>query len=485
MNEHSTHTIAALSTPVGRGALAVIRLTGDDAQSVFAGVIREVSRFKKEIARRISVYTVVDSDNPHINHGVNTDNHDIIDEVTAIKYDAPRSFTGEEMVEIFCHGGSAVTGKILDRLFRQGARPAGRGEFSRRAFVNGKIGLLKAESIAGLIESQTEMRLRSAQLAYSGRQLESLEKLKRGIIDALSDIESQIEFGEEGRPTSENGRVLELIIAELEEELRRGDRVRAFDDGVAVALAGPANAGKSSLFNEILGYDRSIVHDRPGTTRDVVSERILFEGTSVKLFDCAGIRETGDAVEQQGIERTLSAIRAAHLVLWVTAADERLSDGERQGIIDIVNKDNSEPAGAAAPVHPQRRPNNKILVVINKIDTAPPIEKKQFCEEHSLRYIETSLTERTNRDQLFDAISAAIHSVTDDIHTPEIIINERHRAIVVSIIDDLRECVDNLNQEEVSAHYLKSALGRLEEFCGHVTGDEVLDEVFGKFCIGK
>ena len=330
----STHTIAALSTPPGRGALAVIRLTGDGAQNAFAGIIREKGRFEKESTRKISVYTVVD--NAHSNDGCGDDSHkkqddaagaaapaarppsvnidnfpEIIDEVTAVKYDAPRSFTGEEMVEIFCHGGTAVTGKILGRLFRRGVRPAGRGEFSRRAFVNGKIGLLKA-------------------------------------------------------------------------------------------------------------------------------------------------------------------IRSAHIVLWVTPADEPLEELERRGILDIVGRDNDSGTD-----------NENLLVVINKIDMASPDEKKRFCEEYSLKYAETSLTEKVNIDKLFAALSTVIHGVTDDIRIPEIIVNERHRDIVVSIIKDLRDCMDNFDREEISAYYLKTALTRLEEFCGHTAGDEILNGIFGKFCIGK
>ena len=489
----STHTIAALSTPHGRGALAAVRLTGDGAQGIFAGIIREKERFRKTPAREIGVYTIVDRDDIGNNNDcavgaatcrqptIYADNAPqiidkiIIDEVTAVKYDAPRSFTGEEMVEIFCHGGDIIPQKILYRLFRQGARAAGRGEFSRRAFVNGKIGLLKAESIAGLIESQTETRLQSAQLAYRGKQLELLEKLKRRIITALSDIESRIEFGEDDDVAesgaglaSANRREVESIIADLEEELRRGERVRAFDGGVIVALAGPANAGKSSLFNEILGYNRSIVHDRPGTTRDIVSEKIVFEGVTVKLIDSAGIRDTEDTVEQYGIERTRAAVEGAHVVIWVTSAAELLGDGERGEILEIIDK-------------------NNILIIINKTDIATSAagEKKRFCEELLLKYVETSLTKKINRINLFDAISAAIHGITDEIPIPEIIINERHRGIVESVVNDLRDCLTNFEREDIAAHYLKSALERLAEFSGHVAGDEVLDEIFGKFCIGK
>jgi len=431
----------------------------------------------------IGIYTIVD------------DAPQIIDEVTAVKYGAPRSFTGEEMVEIFCHGGDVVPQKILDRLFRQGARAAGRGEFSRRAFANGKIGLLKAESIAGLIDSQTETRLQSAQLAYQGKQSESLEKLKRRIIAALSDVESRIEFGEDDDVAEsgaglidKNKYELESIINDLAEELRRSDRIKAFDDGVTAALAGPPNAGKSSLFNEILGYGRSIVHDRPGTTRDIVSEKIIFEGAAVKLIDSAGIRDTDDAIEQNGIERARAAAMGAHAVIWVTSADTALDDAERTEILAIANREDN--IAAAGRVCPNIAGNVKnIIIVINKIDIPAPESisggKKRFCEEHSLKYAETSLTEKINMENLFGAIGALVRSIAGEIPVPQFIVNERHRGIAAAVIRDLRDCAANFEREEIAAHCLKSALGRLDEFSGHVAGDEVLDEIFGKFCIGK
>jgi tRNA modification GTPase len=495
----SAHTIAALSTPTGRGALAVIRLTGDEAQDVFAKIISEAEKFKNAPARQIGIYTVIND--TYCNDGSLPP---AIDEVTAIKYNTPRSYTGENMVEIFCHGGAIIPAKILEQLFNRGARAAGRGEFSRRAFVNGKLSVLKAESIRELIESQTETRLRSAQLAYHGKQLESLERLKTRLISALSDIESRIEFGEDDDVAesrldmiNENRRKLEVILAELEDELRRGDRVKAFDDGIIAALAGPANAGKSSLFNEILGFERSIVHNVPGTTRDIVSERIIFEGTSVKLFDSAGIRDTNDAVERRGIERTLSAIKDAHAVIWVTSAAEPLEEVERVEILDIV-KDSTNNNERQADLRQNRQITapttkchfvGKILVVINKTDIPAPhtisAEKRQFCEEHSLKYVETSLIEGTNRNALFDVIGATIRGVLEEVPIPEIIVNERHRGIVVTVIQDLRECIANFDREEVAAHFLRSALDRLTEFSGYVASDEILDEIFGKFCIGK
>jgi tRNA modification GTPase len=384
------------------------------------------------------------------------------------------------MVEIFCHGGSVIPQKILDLLFRRGAQPAGRGEFSRRALLNGKMNLLKAESITALIDSQTEKHFKSAQLAYQGKQLELLEKLKRRIIDVLSDVESRIEFGEEDDVAesetdgmgivSANRRELGVIVEKLEDELRRSDRIRSLDDGIIVALAGPPNAGKSSLFNEILGYDRSIVHDRPGTTRDIVSERIVFDGVAVKLFDSAGIRDTDDAVERFGIERTMSAIGDAHFVLWVTSAGELLGDDERGVVTEITRR-----GELCSPA----------LIVINKIDIAASDDKKRFCDEHSLKYVETSLTEKINTDKLFDAINTALRDIINASPSPEIAINARHRSITALIVQDLRDSIENFPREEVAAHYLKSSLDRLAEFSGHVTGDEVLDGVFFFFFIGK
>jgi len=499
----SAHTIAALSTPPGRGALAVIRLTGDKAQEVFAKIIAETERFEREAPRRIGIYTIIDTVNTGTDHAA-------IDEVTAVKYDAPQSYTGEDMVEIFCHGGAIIPAKILDGLFHQGAKAAGRGEFSRRALINGKIGILKAESIRELIDSQTETHLRSAQLAYFGKQSESIERLKQEIINALSDIESRIEFDEDDdvaeskrQQISANKTTLALITERLQDELRRGDRVKALDDGIIVTIAGPANAGKSSLFNEILGYDRSIVHDIPGTTRDIVSERLSIDGVTVKLFDSAGIRETGDAVERLGMDRTRSAVAEAHAVLWVTSAAEAFEECEEEGILEAARIGGEGNDGAQ---HVDIYDNygdgrlggqcgrDRLVVIINKIDIdsllSPSvesylIEKKHFCEEHGLKYVETSIARKINREQLFDTISATVKRVIKDVPTPTIIINERHRGIIEAVIGDLRDCLDNFDREEVAAHCLRAALDQLAELSGHIGSDEVLNGIFERFCIGK
>jgi tRNA modification GTPase len=499
------YTIAALSTPPGRGALAVVRLTGDEAQDIFAKVIAEKEKFKKEAPRRIGIYTIVDN----IDHNGNIANI-AIDEVTAVKYDAPNSYTGENMVEIFCHGGAIIPAKILDGLFYYGAMAAGRGEFSRRALINGKIGILKAESIRELIDSQTETHLRAAQLAYFGKQSESIERLKNEIVTVLSDVESRIEFNEDDDVAeskqsriSANKETLVLITERLQDEQRRNDRVRALDDGIIIAIAGPANAGKSSLFNEILGYDRSIVHDRPGTTRDIVSERLYFDGVTVKLFDCAGIRETGDAVERLGIDRTRSAVAEAHIVLWVTSAEEAFGEGEQEEILwaaGVGIKGNESVRRGSQWVQvvdiydncddnrgEDRDKMDRLMVIINKIDKNDTyvIEKRLFCERYMLRYVETSITQKLNREQLFNAIGSMLKSIMKDVSTPAIIINERHRGIIAAVVGDIRDCLDNFDREEVAAHTLRSALDRLAELSGHIGSDEVLNGIFERFCIGK
>ncbi|MDR2728813.1 MAG: tRNA uridine-5-carboxymethylaminomethyl(34) synthesis GTPase MnmE [Chitinispirillales bacterium] len=502
----STSTIAALSTPTGRGALAVIRITGDDAHEIFAETIREKEKFQKEENRKIGIYTVefgdgvafvsesesnsgsaallpevaeaaelveaVEDSNNLQNKSNSVPKIKIIDEVTAIKYSAPKSFTGENMVEILCHGGTIITAKILDSLFRAGAHPAGRGEFSKRALLNGKMDLLKAESIASLIDSQTEKHHESAVTAYQGNQRSKIEKYKLRVVDLLSDIESHIEFGEEDDVAGSQlntRKKLETIALELEEELRRSERIKGFDEGLFLALAGPPNAGKSSLFNEILGFDRSIVHDRAGTTRDVVSEKISLDGITVKLFDCAGIRETQDSVEQKGIERTLSAVKDAHFILWVTSADEHIDTDEKKEILE--NKE-------------------KILVVINKIDTitnndSPVNQKTQFCETNRLNYVEISVKEKINVEKLFTQTGRAIREITEKTAPPEIIVNDRHRGIINSVLNELRQTIFNIDREEIAAQYLRNALNLLSEFSGHVTSDEVMNNIFDKFCIGK
>lgn len=449
-------TIAALSTPPGRGALAVVRMTGPDSHDAFIRIVGEKDRFRNEEARKIALYTIIDHEEK------------IIDEVTAVKFINPKSFTGEDMVEIICHGGPVIVNKILYRLFETGVQPASKGEFSRRAFLNGKMDLLKAEAIKALIDSQTDIHFSSAQNAYQGKQKKQIEKFRNRLIDLISDIESRIEFAEEEEDVKEEKLAgieeLEKLSGDLKNEIKSGERVRAVEDGLQIVLAGPANAGKSTLFNTILGYDRSIVHGIPGTTRDSVSEKIEYEGTMVKISDCAGIRETEDLIEQVGIKRTIQIVNESHHVFWVTSAEEKMDEREKESILKI---------------------KEKVLVVLNKIDLKEAEEKKEFFKKEEVPFIEISLKEQVNVEEFNKELSRIVRNTLDSIRVPTIIGNERQHTIIKNIYEYIQTSIENFDREEIAAYYLKQALEQIDEICGYTANEEVMNTIFGKFCIGK
>ncbi len=448
-------TVAALSTPGGRGALAVIRITGSASYSSFSSIIKEIERFKNCSAKTVHLYSVIDGDDS------------VVDEITAIKYTGPKSFTGEDMVEIMCHGGPVIIKKILERLYAIGVEPAAKGEFTRRAFLNGKMDLLKAESIRSLIDSNTDIHLRSAQKAYQGKQRESVEYYRNTFIDLLSTLESRIEFEEEDDIREGSFSEIETfknVIQKIEKEIFNGERVKSFDQGFTVALAGPANAGKSSLFNTILGYERSIVHDMPGTTRDSVSEQMEFNGTVIRILDCAGLRDTTDIIEQKGISITKSALQRSHAVIWVTSSEEKLQEDEKKEILEV---------------------KGKILLVLNKMDICSSEEKRNFCKFNKIPFVEVSIKEGNNLNELFDSFSKVINGIVDEIECPDLITNDRHLTIIKSVHQETVESLKHIDRIEIAAHYLKKAMEALEELCGYTTSEEVLNNVFGKFCIGK
>jgi len=339
-------TIVAVSTPSGRGALALLRLSGPEAFSITAKCLKEKALFKTAEMRYIGLYTIIDPF--HLK---------TIDQVTIIKYSAPRSYTGENMVEIIGHGGKFIVHELLKALKTAGAKGAEKGEFTRRALVNGKIDLLKAEAIQGIIESESQTGLACARKLYSGESLSAFSRWREELTGLLEGIEAWIEFEEEegAKDRAAGKENLDRFIRVLGEDLQRRERIKIIDDGLKVVIAGPANAGKSTLFNRLLGFDRTIVHNTPGTTRDMVSEHVMIGDNEVQLIDSAGFREAENEVEKKGIERSREAIRGASIVLWVTAADEKLVQTELEEI--------------------EKKRGSPMLCIINKIDKGDRTEK--------------------------------------------------------------------------------------------------------------
>ena len=451
-----TDTIAAIATPHGKSALAVIRVSGPQAVEICGVCLREKALFEAANDRYIQIYTAIDPSTTMA-----------LDEVTAIKYHAPRSFTGEQMVEILCHGGPQVIRRIAEALHKAGARSALRGEFTRRALCNGKISLMRAEAIGGLIESHGEIELACAQKLYRGTSKEVL-RWKSGLVELLVRLEAEIEFGEEDSVAAASGTgtmQLEGCISALEADLGKREKITLVGDRVRVVIAGPTNAGKSTLFNMLLGYGRAIVHEEPGTTRDLVSELVWIRGHEVLLIDSAGFRETGNVVEQEGILRSKSAMEDASVVIWVTSAGEEIGEWEENELRGLREQ--------------------RLICVVNKCDLASVEAKAGFFKTINRCPLCVSLKSGENSDKILDAIAALSDELNAALEIPDIFLNRRQEEIGRALLGELFAARHSWARPEIAAHHLKNGISRLDDLLGRTDSEEVLDKIFENFCVGK
>jgi tRNA modification GTPase len=452
-----SETITAVATPQGKSALAVIRVSGPDAFEITACCLQEKILFDKTPTRYVRLYL---AKNPISKR--------TIDQITAIKYCAPRSFTGEDTVEIICHGGPLIVKEILAALQQAGARSAVAGEFTRRALLNGKIDLMKAEAIRGLIESTSEVNLRCAQKLYRGGAALDLVQWREELIEQLVKIEAQIEFEEEDNiiAVKEDGKKkIEALMIQLKGDIEKTEKIRGIEYGLRVVIAGPVNAGKSTLFNILVGHNRTIVHKEPGTTRDIINEGLLIHGHDVELIDTAGIRDTEQEVEREGIERSRDAIKNAAIIIWMTAADERYSDKELQEVLSQRDK--------------------SILGVINKIDKSEGREKIFKFAKAGIETIAVSLKKKTNVNLLLSIIGKKIEEIYERVEMPHLLFNTRHEEIGRALFKEISTACDEWKRPEIAAYHLRNGISLLDEYFGKIHSDEVINRIFEGFCIGK
>jgi tRNA modification GTPase len=445
-------TITAIATPCGVGALAVIRISGDESFIVFDKCVKEKQKFSITSEREIRIFTIISDE-------------EIIDEVTAIKYVAPKSYTGEDMVEIISHGGVYTVNEIIKTILKNGASIAQKGEFTRRAFNNGKIDILKAEAIKGIIDSKNVSENRNALNAYYGQSYKTLELWKNSIIQILSEVESEIEFDEED--VKKKGEYKEQVIflnSEILSVIKKREHIKEITKGIKVVIVGPPNAGKSTLYNKILGYNRSIINEEPGTTRDLITERIEIHQKEITIIDSAGIRITDNIIEQEGIKRSFQEIEDAGLIIWITSADEEVTCQEKE----IINKIR----------------NRNVLFIINKNDRNNTIKEKYF-NENELEYFKTSLMFDKNITALEQTIKSRIIVLTNNFDINTFVINERQENIIKQINDNIESCLKQWDEKEIVSFYLNEAIKEIETFSGKISKDEILNQIFDKFCIGK
>ena len=460
-------TICAVSTAPGIGGIAVVRISGHDAFSVCDRIFRAA-------ADGVTIATMPANT---VRFGQISDGNDPIDEVLVTKFCAPHSFTGENVVEISCHGSLYIQQTILQLLLAQGCRMAAAGEFTQRAFLHGKMDLSQAEAVADLIASQSRAAHRLAMNQMRGGFSNELTILRDKLLQFTSLIELELDFADheelEFADRSELHQLaneIELKIKHLADSFSVGNVIK---NGIPVAIVGETNAGKSTLLNALVGEERAIVSDISGTTRDIIEESVNIDGVLFRFVDTAGIRQTTDTIERMGIERSFGAIAKSNIVLLVIDAAAVQSADKQQ-----INKILTEADG------------KKIILVFNKTDQVTPATLQEIMRAHASAQVESigiSAKQHLNIDALRRQLSAAAQ-VPEVGQNDVTVTNMRHYEALLHAHDAILRVIDGLNSGisgDFLSQDLRECLNYLGEITGQITTDEVLGNIFSKFCIGK
>lgn len=451
-------TIAAISTPRGEGGIGIIRISGDKSFEILERIFNT-----KNPNRDLGFYK--------FNYGFIHDNGKIVDEVMAVRMKAPKTYTCEDVVEINCHGGHLISEKVLELVLKNGARHAEQGEFTKRAFMNGRIDLSQAEAVMDIIHGKTEKSISLSLEQLRGDLRDKIGSFKKALLDVTAHVNVVLDYPEEGidDPLPSNLREnLENVYAEADRLISSYDKGKKIKEGIKTVIAGKPNVGKSTLLNSLLKEERAIVTHIPGTTRDVIEEIINIKGIPLVLTDTAGIRKTEDIVENIGVEKSKKFIENADLVLLVLDASRELESEDREVIEEIQNH------------------NKKTIVLLNKIDLERKIELEEFNLENIL---EISAKDNIGIEDMEERIySYIVEENVEDSSEKLIITNIRHKTALEKTKDAIRnifETIDAGMPMDLISVDLKEALDSLSEITGEISSEDILDHVFGNFCVGK
>lgn len=470
-----TETIAAIATPCGVGGIAVLRISGANATAICQ------QHLKNSKGERLAL-------KPRTAHFALFNNADeVIDEVVATYFPAPHSYTGEDVVEISCHGSTYIQEALLQHLIADGARLATPGEFTQRAFLNGRLNLSQAEAVADLIDSTNAASGKLAISQLRGGYAIRLGELRSQFVDLVSLLELELDFSEEDVEFADRSRLRNLLTdirqscADLAETFHQGNAIK---NGVPVAILGAPNAGKSTLLNALVGEERAIVSDIPGTTRDTIEDTMTYQGITYRFIDTAGIRNTTDTIEAEGVRRSMNSLQKAQVVLYMVDAStpaeqlaEELSHLQQQTQWD----------------------NKQLMLIVNKIDRIAP-GSEACVTQHSLNKLNEMLPypikkehlfaisakQRDGLDQLLQALQQTYHSDID--FTQPMLTNLRHYEAMQHIVEACDQANESLEQQipaDLVVIDIREALYYLGTITGEISSNDILGSIFSRFCIGK
>lgn len=448
--------IAAISSATGEAGIGIVRMTGEDCVDVLDSVFKRANENADLINRKMTYGHIVDD-------------NEIVDEVLVCYMKAPHTYTREDVVEIYTHGGVVAVRKVLEVLLNNGARLAEAGEFTKRAFLNGRIDLSQAEAIIDMIKAKTDKAYSVSMKQLEGSVNRNIKQLRDKLLDMLSHVEYSINFTEDMQDELDNTPVLnegKEVLDKLKKLSESANRGRIIRDGINTTIIGKPNVGKSSLLNALLKENRAIVTDIPGTTRDVIEEYIDLDGISLKINDTAGIRDTEDIVEKIGVEKSVSFISDSDLIIAIFDSSREFDDEDRK-ILDLIR-------------------DKKSIVLLNKIDLDGGFDVDENLE--GIEVIHTSIKNNEGIEDLENKIIEMFNDGYIEANNDNIITNIRHRDIVNKAIKSLESSLHDM-EAGVPIDCFEVDLRNAWEILGEITGetvdDDVLNKIFSDFCIGK
>ena len=452
-------TIAAISTAPGLGGIGIIRITGDKAFEILLKIFKNTKVKKIE---DILPNTII--------YGKIYDDSRMVDEVLVSFFKSPNSYTKEDLVEINTHGGSIVMKEILNLVLKKGAMLAEPGEFTKRAFLNGRIDLTQVESIATILNAKSEEELRISGELLQGKLYNKVVNIKEKLMDILMHLEVNIDYPEYDTDEKETEEIVSTV-TDILKDLKRfeatfdvGSKIK---DGIKVSIIGRPNAGKSSLLNNLLNKERAIVTEIEGTTRDSIEEDLNINGINIKIIDTAGIRETDEKVEKIGIERAITIAEKSDLIIAIFDISKPFNENDMK-ILDIISKKES-------------------LILLNKYDLVKDIDLPEEIKNTGKKYIYTSMLEKKGTEDVIEWITKKTESLKINKNNDIIIIHERQKKVITDVIEMIEQILKDLEiiPIDMVSENIRDVINKINELTGENVKEEVLNEIFKNFCLGK